>query len=155
MIYVGCMSAIHLCPFCKRQFEYSPQDYHRQIVCGHENCTKSSTDGSNNRTFGFYMFNTSDLVMRNFKAEVVQELNERATAKAAKKRRAERSSKRQEGHEDVNMDQVFTLGLVDTCSRCEDSLEYFDTGKSFILPPYFSPSYPLSMLLSYRMVLTC
>ena len=75
------------------------------------------------------MFNTSDLVLRNFKAEVVQELNERATAKAAKKRRAERSSKRQEGHEDVNMDQAFTLGLVDTCPRCGDSLEYFDTGK--------------------------
>lgn len=46
----GCMSAIHLCPFCKRQFEYSPSDYHRQIVCGHGDC--------NGKPFGFYMFNT-------------------------------------------------------------------------------------------------
>jgi hypothetical protein len=47
----GCMTAVHVCPFCTQDFEYSPQDYHRKIVCGNSGC---------DREFGFYEFVTSD-----------------------------------------------------------------------------------------------
>jgi len=34
----GCMTAIHYCPFCRKPFNYDPEDYHRKIVCGNEVC---------------------------------------------------------------------------------------------------------------------
>ena len=36
----GCMTAEHKCPHCRKPFEYSPQDYHRKIVCGNSGCGK-------------------------------------------------------------------------------------------------------------------
>lgn len=55
----GCMTAIHRCPHCRKTFEYSPSDYHRQIHCGNaSSCMKTG------KLFGFYMFPTSDLVMK-------------------------------------------------------------------------------------------
>lgn len=65
--------------------------------------------------------------MRNFKTEVIQELNERAAAKVSKKRRAERSNKRSEGSAGIDLDRAFTLGLADCCPRCGETLEHFDT----------------------------
>ena len=43
----GCMTAGHKCPHCRKAFDYSPQDYHRKIVCGNSGCT---------REFGFMQF---------------------------------------------------------------------------------------------------
>jgi len=36
----GCMTAEHKCPHCRKPFDYSPQDYHRKIVCGNAGCGK-------------------------------------------------------------------------------------------------------------------
>jgi hypothetical protein len=41
----GCMTAIHKCPHCKRQYEYSPADYHRKILCGSDKCSKVLISG--------------------------------------------------------------------------------------------------------------
>ena len=59
----GCMTAIHLCPHCKLEFEYSPSDYHRRITCGRKSCSE--------KPFGFYMYPTSDRVLTSLKAEVL------------------------------------------------------------------------------------
>jgi len=106
----GAMSAIHLCPFCNKSYEYSPDDYHRKITCGNESCVKS---------FGFYMFNTSDQVLSQLKQTVMQEHEARTKTMLAKRRRAERSA----GRESVDEEKAFTLGLLDECPRCGESLE--------------------------------
>jgi len=106
----GAMSAIHLCPFCKKSYEYSPDDYHRKITCGNEGCSKS---------FGFFMFNTSDQVLSQLKQTVMQEHEARTKSMLAKRRRAERSV----GRESMDEEKAFTLGLLDECPRCGESLE--------------------------------
>lgn len=32
----GCMTAIHKCPFCRKPFDYTPDDYHNKILCGNK-----------------------------------------------------------------------------------------------------------------------
>jgi hypothetical protein len=34
----GCMTATHKCPHCRKPFEYTPQDYHRQVVLWAHQC---------------------------------------------------------------------------------------------------------------------
>jgi hypothetical protein len=29
----GCMTAIHKCPFCRKSFDYTPDDYHAKVLC--------------------------------------------------------------------------------------------------------------------------
>ena len=60
----GCMTALHKCPHCKSLYEYSPADYHRKVACGSAKCGKP---------FGFYMFHTSERVMRDLKTELKEE----------------------------------------------------------------------------------
>ena len=112
----GAMSAVHLCPFCNKSYEYSPDDYHRKISCGNNGCT---------RTFGFYMFNTSDQVLSQLKQTVMQEHEARTKSMLAKRRRAERSA----GRESVDEEKAFTLGLLDECPRCGESLEEYAEDK--------------------------
>jgi hypothetical protein len=46
LLQFGCFTGIHKCPFCKKQYEYDPNDYHRKVSCGNEKCTQK---------FGFWM----------------------------------------------------------------------------------------------------
>ena len=108
----GAMSAIHLCPYCNKSFEYCPDDYHRKICCGNEGCQKS---------FGFFMFHTSDHVLSELKRTVMQEHEARQKAILTKRRRAERSA----GRGSANSEQAFLLGLLDECPRCGMLLEEF------------------------------
>jgi curved DNA-binding protein CbpA len=113
----GCMTAVHKCPHCKRQFEYNPSDYHKQINCGHNSCTKK---------FGFYLFPASDRVMTEMKLNVKQEQEQRLRAREAKQRRAARSN-RGTPLTAKEQERSFMMGLSDVCPRCgEDFTEMED-----------------------------
>ncbi len=113
----GCMTAIHNCPKCNKQFEYSPSQYHSQITCGHKNCEKP---------FGFMMFHTSDRVMNDIRASIKQEQEQRLKAREAKARRAARSNCGAP-LTDKELEKSFMMGLVDICPRCgEDFTEIGD-----------------------------
>jgi hypothetical protein len=108
----GCMTAIHKCPGCTKEFEYDPSLYHTKIKCGREKCS---------RKFGFMMYHCSDRMMKETKAGVKEELLRRSKAKEAKLRRANRSASR--GGD--SGEAAFSLGLSDVCPRCgEDFTEF-------------------------------
>jgi hypothetical protein len=48
LLKFGCVTALHYCPHCNSKsslYEYSPEDFHRQITCNSKSCRK---------TFGFH-----------------------------------------------------------------------------------------------------
>ena len=80
------MTAIHKCPFCRKPFDYTPDDYHAkvlslptplpststppttafklvwtQITCGNKGCTPS---------FGFMLYNVSEARMKELREEL-------------------------------------------------------------------------------------
>jgi hypothetical protein len=114
----GCCSAVHLCPFCRKSFEYTPDDYHRHITCGNAGCTKK---------FGFWLYSASDKVLSELKAVVLAEQQARLKATAVKQRRAQRANGRggSAGSSGAQEEQAFMLGLTDDCPRCGVSLEQF------------------------------
>lgn len=65
----GCMTALHICPFCRGTFEYSPQDYHRKLLCGNPKCKKE---------FGFMLYHASTTVINDLK-RTLKEDQERRT----------------------------------------------------------------------------
>ena len=109
----GCMTAIHTCPHCKKQFEYNPSDYHKKIMCGNKTCKKE---------FGFWMFHASDRVIKETKQSVKAEQERLIKAREAKLRRAKRSGGDQLSAETT--EAAFMMGLSDVCPRCgEDFAE--------------------------------
>ena len=74
----GCMTAIHRCPFCRKQFEYVPDDYHNKVSCGNKGCT---------RTFGFMLYNVSEARMKELREELkaTQEKNLKKMEGAARR----------------------------------------------------------------------
>ena len=116
----GCCSAVHLCPFCRNSFEYTPGDYHRSITCGNAGCSKR---------FGFWLYGASDRVLSELKAVVLLEQQARSKATTVKQRRAQRASERGTcagtGSSGADDEQAFMLGLQDNCPRCGVSLEDF------------------------------
>jgi len=112
----GCMAAVHCCFYCKQEFEYSPGDFHRKIQCGNKKCTKE---------FGFYEHHIPDRTMKECIAEAKADYERLAKQREAKQRRAE--SQRRRGAGNVNDEQVFLLGLDDSCPRCG---EFFGKGYS-------------------------
>ena len=116
----GCMSAIHICPKCSKTFEYDPDDYHRQICCGSNKCTKEG------KTFGFMMFKVSEKREVEVRTEVKVENEALAEKRAQQKRRNARFDKREGAAEDEPgrvQEQLFLLKLVDNCPRCGLELE--------------------------------
>lgn len=104
----GAMTALHYCPFCRHSVEYSPDDYHRKVICGNVKCKKP---------FGFYCYSTSDRVLNNLKHEVKEELERHIKAKESKLARQARVSSRY-GTSTIDEELVFIKGLRDTCPRC-------------------------------------
>lgn len=110
----GCMTAIHRCPFCSKQFEYSPSDYHNKITCSNSKC---------NKPFGFIMYHASDRVIKDMKQSVKEEQERQLRAREAKLRRAKRST----GLDKQTAEASFLMGLSDICPRCgEDFTESLD-----------------------------
>ena len=81
----GCMTAEHKCPHCRKPFDYSPQDYHRKIVCGNVGCK---------REFGFMQHKLSERREEEVRKEVKAEQEARLKKREGQARRAARSSKR-------------------------------------------------------------
>jgi len=109
----GCMTAIHVCPFCKKSFEYHPSDFHRKITCGRESCGKQ---------FGFYLFHCSDRALKNMKIEVQQLRERQMKSTEQKRRRAESFRRRCRDCDDSNAETAFLMGLANECPRCGISL---------------------------------
>ena len=114
----GCMTALHFCPHCRKEFAYDPDDYHRKIACGNVKCSKE---------FGFWMFKVSERREREIRQEA-KELHEQRLKRAAqKKRRAQRAGNRGAEEELANkehlQEQLFVLQLRDTCPRCGRQVE--------------------------------
>lgn len=110
----GCMTAIHRCPFCKKQFEFMPSDFHNKVVCGNSKC---------NKPFGFKMYHASDRVIKDMKQSVKEEQERLLRAREAKLRRAKRST----GLDKQTAEASFLMGLSDVCPRCgEDFTESVD-----------------------------
>ena len=113
----GCMTAIHLCPFCSYRFEYSPSDYHHMIECRNKKCGKK---------FGFYLYHISDRALKDMKLQIKQEIEAREKQREAKLRRAARSAARG-GLTMQEQEASFMRGLSDICPRCgEDFIECDD-----------------------------
>jgi len=115
LFHFGCMTAIHKCLGCNRQFEYSPQDYHRKIKCGSPKC---------NKTFGFFMYHASERVIKELKQTLREEQEIFIRNREAKLRRAQRSGNRALSVEDE--EKAFSLGLIDCCPRCGESFEDYE-----------------------------
>lgn len=111
----GCMTALHECPFCRKNFEYSPADFHRKICCGNSKC---------NKPFGFYLFNVSDRIMNGIREELKAEQERRQKAIQTKKRRAMKSASSLNRMEE---ESAFIMGLIDCCPRCGELLEGYPT----------------------------
>jgi hypothetical protein len=111
----GCMTALHSCPHCRRDFEYSAADYHRKIVCGNAGCDTE---------FGFYEFPASDRVVAELRRTIKEDLEKRARTVEQKRRREQSSARRGVGA-DVDHEEAFSLGLTDSCPRCGAPLSSF------------------------------
>jgi len=114
----GCMTALHYCPHCRKEFSYDPDDYHRKITCGNIKC---------NKEFGFWMFKVSERREKEVRQEA-KELHESRLKKAAqKKRRAQRAGNRGAGEDGASkqrlQEKLFLLQLRDSCPRCGWELE--------------------------------
>jgi len=107
----GCMTALHYCPHCRKQFEYDPDDYHRKISCGNEKCSKE---------FGFMMFKVSEKREKEVRREVKEENESVSKKRVQMRRRAERADKRVGTltNEERVQEQLYLLLLRDTCPRC-------------------------------------
>ena len=106
----GCMTAIHKCPHCSKQFDYLPSDYHNKIICGNDNCKKD---------FGFMLYHASDRVIKDLKATIKEEQEKASRATEAKRRRAMRGSR---GIDKQTIELSFLMGLIDICPRCGEDL---------------------------------
>lgn len=112
LLEFGCMTALHTCPFCSREFEYSPSDFHRKISCGNERCS---------RTFGFYEYTISERVMKQLKIDIKREQEARAKKSEQRRRRAGRGRAASIREEETS----FVMGLQDECPRCGQALEMY------------------------------
>lgn len=112
LLEFGCMTAIHKCPWCKKQFEYSPQDYHRQIECGNKGCSNK---------FGFYEYPISERALKDLRQTIRQEQEGRMKQSEAKRRRAGRSTATTSKEDEA----AFVMGISDACPRCGEELEEY------------------------------
>ena len=116
----GCMTATHECPYCHREFEYHPNDYHRKIKCSSARC---------NKDFGFFMFNVSQRREEELRRELRSLQESRLKAREAVQRRERRARERQGGGLELDAseeEKAYVMGLVDKCPRCGDEEENED-----------------------------
>mmetsp|Transcript_29589 Transcript_29589/g.66319 ORF Transcript_29589/g.66319 Transcript_29589/m.66319 type:complete len:473 (-) Transcript_29589:94-1512(-) len=121
----GCMTALHKCPQCARTFEYSPQDYHRRVGCGHPKCISSTAS----KGFGFFLFSMSDRAEAALRAELKTAREQHARVVESARRRAASVAKRRGGGgqgvdaeaEAQASEAAFAAGLSDSCPRCGGS----------------------------------
>jgi len=110
----GCVSATHACKKCAAPFDYSPQDFHREIKCGE--CGDE---------FGFWSYHVSARNMATAVAEARTAHERRAKSRLAKRRRADAAQRR--GGDLFDGERAFLNRLADHCPKCGD---FFGVGTS-------------------------
>ena len=119
----GCMTALHFCPHCRKEFAYDPDDYHRKITCGNVRCSKE---------FGFMMFKVTDRREKEVRQEA-KDLHEQRMKKAIQKKRRANRANRDDGESSSNkehlQEQLFILQLRNSCPRCGWEIERGDCGE--------------------------
>ncbi|KNC82706.1 hypothetical protein SARC_05007 [Sphaeroforma arctica JP610] len=88
LLRFGCVTAVHHCPLCDKEFDYDPSDYHRQINCGNAKCTGK---------FGFWYHPVSALRERRIRSEVKAEQEKEHKRRNQRIRRAGRAKDRAPG----------------------------------------------------------
>lgn len=110
----GCMTAIHKCPFCRKEFEYHPDDYHRKIKCSNSKCDKP---------FGFFIFNISDRREREYRQEIRVKREKILKEKEQLAERERRAQSRQSKTDPHGKEKLFVMNLLDKCPRCGEELD--------------------------------
>lgn len=110
----GCMTAIHKCPFCRKEFEYHPDDYHRKIKCSNSKCDKP---------FGFFIFHISDRREKEYRQEIRVKREKILKEKEQLAERERRAQSRQSKTDPKGKEKLFVMNLLDQCPRCGDELE--------------------------------
>jgi hypothetical protein len=101
-------------------FEYSPSDYHRQITCGNDNCTKP---------FGFFLFPCNDRILVDLKKELKEVQEKYIKERESKRRRAGGGIRGTMTASDdhVMAEKAFAMNLIDECPRCGERLEEIES----------------------------
>lgn len=109
----GCVSATHRCPHCNREFEYQPQDYHRQLQCASKRCSRS---------FGFCLYHVPPRVENDLRAEIKETQERRMKQREASTARLARAARKEaplsDGARRKHVEALFVRGLLDECPRC-------------------------------------
>jgi len=108
----GCMTGIHFCPNCNKEFAYDPDDYHRKITCGNSKCSKE---------FGFWMFKVAERREREVRNEAKVKQEAEMKRIKQKNRRAKRAGNRGVTDMSANsklQEQLFVIMLRLDCPRC-------------------------------------
>ena len=105
----GCMTAEHRCPRCARPFEYHPNDFHRQRVCGAKKCTQA---------FGFWEFVIPPRVEAQLRADIKKDQEAKLKAREARMARLQRMQRKEAGGADpeaarIQAEKLFVRGLID------------------------------------------
>lgn len=109
LLKFGCLTAIHLCPFCKGMFEYFPDQYHQKITCGNPCC---------DRRFGFSMFHASERALTNARQQIRADFEMECRHREQKEERIKRLARRLGTLDKDHDEKCFVHGLRDTCPRC-------------------------------------
>ncbi|KAJ6630191.1 hypothetical protein Bhyg_16788 [Pseudolycoriella hygida] len=110
----GCMTAVHVCPFCKKEFDYHPDDYHRKIKCSNAKCSKH---------FGFFMFNISERREREYMQEIREKREKILKDKEQLAERERRAQSRQSKTDPHGKEKLFIMNLLDQCPRCGEEMD--------------------------------
>lgn len=110
----GCMTAIHKCPFCRKEFEYHPDDYHRKIKCSNGKCDKP---------FGFFVFNISDRREKEYRQEIRVKREKILKEKEQLAERERRAQSRQSKTDPRGKEKLFVMNLLDKCPRCGEEVD--------------------------------
>lgn len=111
--------SLHRCPFCRKGFDYSPDDFHRKVQCGNKGCT---------REFGFMQYNVSESRLKELREELKSTQEKRIKRQEAIMRRNARASTKSGGGSGGAQDsgalalaeevKAFKAGLLDECPKC-------------------------------------
>eukprot|EP00929_Paragymnodinium_shiwhaense_P080905 TRINITY_DN42237_c0_g1_i1.p1 TRINITY_DN42237_c0_g1~~TRINITY_DN42237_c0_g1_i1.p1 ORF type:complete len:562 (+),score=161.94 TRINITY_DN42237_c0_g1_i1:107-1792(+) len=117
----GCFTAEHICPHCKRLFEYHPEQYNHKVSCGYADCRKP---------FGFMLYHASENALKAAREQAQAEFAKRSRLEEASRGRASRAARRSSGPVDHAQvaETAFLLGLRDICPRCGLELMQLEDG---------------------------
>jgi hypothetical protein len=110
LLHYGWATALHCCPRCKKQVDYDPENYNKQVVCGH--CRGA---------FGYRHFPVDDRVL----GELAAKREREGAEAAARSEREDRMARRGRAHgasDDLDM-KVGECLVEDRCPNCRKAVK--------------------------------